>query len=336
MSDTQPTIEDDVDLDDDILRDDDLDNGLDEADAEDAFFKNLTGADEATGDQEEGEGDDDPEAEGEDKAEGADAPADKTKDAKAPAGDDAIVEVKVGEETHQVPVKDLKRLFGQEAALTRKSQEVARQSEALRADAERTRAVVSKALERAQAKAKPYAEMDFLRAGLEMDAETFAQLRADAKEAFDEVAFFETEHAAAGEALSRAAQVSRQEAVAACVAALSDPKSPHYFEGWGAEAYGDILTFAEKQGFDAKEVTDPAAIKLIRMAMLYERGKTLVRDKVKKVAEQPKTPLRPGRAGGPTQAHRAADDAAARLRRTGRAEDAEAAFMSRLRPRDED
>src|SRR5574337_877989 len=50
--------------------------------------------------------------------------------AKKDAGDDVIVKIKVGDKEHEVPVKDLKRLYGQEASLTRKSQEVAAQRKA--------------------------------------------------------------------------------------------------------------------------------------------------------------------------------------------------------------
>lgn len=64
--------------------------------------------------------DDEDADEGEDSEDEEADPA-STKEAK----DDHLVTVTVDGETKTVPVKDLKRLFGQEAALTRKSQEVA-------------------------------------------------------------------------------------------------------------------------------------------------------------------------------------------------------------------
>src|SRR6266403_5098092 len=42
-------------------------------------------------------------------------------------GDDTYVKVKIGDEEHEVPVSQLKRLYGQETALTQRSQEVATQ-----------------------------------------------------------------------------------------------------------------------------------------------------------------------------------------------------------------
>lgn len=323
-------------------RDEQDDGPLDERGAEDAFLKTLTGADEATDGQVEGgkepdakTGASDPSQEGQ--QEPADQPAETAKnDAKTPAGDDAIVEVKVGDETHKVPVKDLKRLFGQEAALTRRSQEVAAERAAVVQDAERARAVVSKALERAEARAKPYAEMDFWKLSRELDPGTFEQLRKDAREALDEVKFLREEDAAAAETITRHQKASVAAAAQACVQALSDPKSPHHVADWSPKLYGELVDFARAQGFAAAgNITDPAAIKLLRMAMLYERGRTLVREKVTKVAEQPRKPLRPGTSGGPTPQQRDANTAVARLRQSGRAEDAEAAFLSRLR-RDDD
>src|SRR5271166_5311278 len=49
----------------------------------------------------------------------------KPKSKKYADDSDTYVKVKVGEEEHEVAVKDLKRLWGQEASLTKKSQEVA-------------------------------------------------------------------------------------------------------------------------------------------------------------------------------------------------------------------
>lgn len=314
----------------DELQDDD-DGSLDAADAEDAFLTNLKGADEATHPEGE-EGDEDPEAEKPAKTE---AKADAAE--KPLAGDDATVEVKVGEETHKVPVKELKRLFGQEAALTQRSQAVATERAAVQAEATRAKAVVSKTLERAEARAKPYAEMDFWKLSKELDTETFAQLRKDAAEALDEVRFLKEEHQAADETITRTQRAATAEAAQACVKALQDKTGKHYVEGWSPEMYGELLTFAEAQGLDtAKQLTHPAAIKLLRMAMLYERGKTVVREQVKKVAQQPRRPLRPGTTGDSTPRTRAENGAFARLAKSGSADAAEDAFLSRLRARDAD
>lgn len=319
---------------------------LDDSGAEDAFLKTLTAPDEATGtaseegtetDAETGASEDSAADQQQDAGQQDDASASETNDATKPtAGDDAIVEVRVGDETHRVPVRDLKRLFGQEAALTRRSQEVAAERAALQKDAERTRTVLQKALERAEAKAKPYREMDFWKLNKELDADTFAQLRKDAQEAIADAEFIREELGAADEAASRAQLAARNASAQECVKALTTPDSPHHIKEWSPKLYGELLEFATAQGFDARPVVDPAAIKLLHMAMMFHRGRTVVREKVKKVAEQPRTPMRPGSAGSTAPSRRQADAAVTRLRSSGRAEDAEAAFLSRLRRSDDD
>lgn len=322
-------------------------SALDDRGAEDAFLARLTGGKQPTGTQQEGAETDaetgtsehsEAEQHEADEAEGQEQSAAETRDAQPTlAGDDAIVEVKVGEETHRVPVKDLKRLFGQEAALTRRSQEVAEQRNVLLKDAERAKTVLQKALERAEAKAKPYAEADAWRLSRELDPDSFEQWRKDANERFEEVRFLREELGAVEKAATEAARASLQSEAQACVTALRDPQSPHHIEGWDEKLYGELLQFADAQGFKRfGVVTDPAAVKLVHMAYLYQRGKTVAQQKVKQATQQPRTPLRPGSAGGPTHRERETSGALKRLRDTGTTDAAEAVFMSRLRARDDD
>lgn len=315
---------------------------LDEDAGDDAFLTNLTGADEATQESDGGE-DADANTGASDQSEEGDtvrteAPTDtKTDDAKKPAvGDDAIVEVKVGEEVQKVTIGSLKRLHGQEAALTRRSQEVAAARTEVLAQAEHAKTVLTKAIERAEAKYKPYAEMDFFKQSRELDAETFDQLRADARAAYEELAFLKEEAAAVDKTVSaNAAAVSRERAQA-CVAEITKADSPHYIAGWNGKLYGELLEYASTQGFKAAaNIVDPAAIKLLHKAMLFDRGAKVASEKVKKVAEQPRRPMRPGAAGSSTASRRSAEDATLRLRRSGSADDAEAAFMARLRGSDD-
>src|SRR5262245_23738397 len=78
-------------------------------------------AEEPSEDDEESEG-------GEDDENDADED-DKPKRKFADDSDETYVKVKEGDTEHEVKVSDLKRLFGQEAALTRRSQEVAAERE---------------------------------------------------------------------------------------------------------------------------------------------------------------------------------------------------------------
>ena len=83
--------------------------------------------------------------------------------------DDAVLEIMVDGKPQQVSAKDLKRLYGQEQSLTRKSQDLA----ATRKQAEESLAKADisyrKLIERAEARHKPYAEVDMLGASRQMD-----------------------------------------------------------------------------------------------------------------------------------------------------------------------
>jgi hypothetical protein len=71
---------------------------------------------------------------------------------KAFADDGAYVKLKVDGEEKEVPVKDLTRLYGQEAALTRKSQEVAEQRKQAEAESQKHVSALQVLLTRAQEK----------------------------------------------------------------------------------------------------------------------------------------------------------------------------------------
>lgn len=74
--------------------------------------------------------------------------------------DDTYTKIKVGDEEHEVSVKELKRLWGQEKALTQKSQEVAKQTKKAEEDTARALAALDVMVKRAQEASKPYREMN--------------------------------------------------------------------------------------------------------------------------------------------------------------------------------
>src|SRR5512139_3659998 len=81
------------------------------------------------------------------------------------------VKVKVGDTEHEVPVKDLKRLFGQEASLTQKSQQVADERKQVEAELAKNTAATQALLERAKARFEPYSKVDFLLAAQQLSPE---------------------------------------------------------------------------------------------------------------------------------------------------------------------
>ena len=191
--------------------------------------------------------------------------------------DDTQVEVIVDGETQRVSVAALKRLHGQEASLTRKSQDLANTRK--QADAALQKADISyqKLLERAQARAKPYAEVDMLVASRQMDADDFAKLRSEAKDAEADLKFL-TEEA---DAFYRDAQdqqkVLHQQAASECVKVLQAQ-----MPDWSNDVYNDIRSYAVSQGLPSEQVdqyVDPQVIMLLNKARLYDQSKKTAQTK---------------------------------------------------------
>ena len=187
------------------------------------------------------------------------------------ASDDQIVDIAVNGESKKVSVKDLKRLYGQEASLTKKSQDLATQRKQSEEQLAQTQMSYQKLLERAEARYKPYADIDMLVASREMDAETFSQLRQDAKQAEDDLKFLQEE---SGQLVSQAQQQHQEAtrvAAAECVKVLQEQ-----LPDWGNELYSDIRDYAVKSGLPKDQVdqyTDPQVIMLINKARLYDQSK---------------------------------------------------------------
>jgi len=255
---------------------------VDETDVEEVEIEEA----EELEDDEEYEADPDEETEDEEEDDEDEEEDDTTEEVKV-ASDDTVVELKVNGETKQVSVKDLKRLAGQEASLTRKSQDLADQRKIAEEDFARTTASYNKLLDRAKERLKPYSDMDMMIAQTQMDNETFAQLRQDAKQAEEDVKFLEEE----SNALLNDMQAKRQSAVQAaakdCIRVLEDT-----MPDWGNEMYNDIRTYAVKNGLPQNEVdqyTDPNVIMLINKARLYDESKATAQSKKAKAKVIKKT-----------------------------------------------
>lgn len=278
------------------------------------------------------EGDEDTETEETDKDtedhDEGDAEDDKEKDAaKTLAGDDAEVEIQVDGKAARVSVKDLKRLYGQEASLTRKSQEVAEARKAAEAHNEKLAATLTKLQEKAQAKLKPYQEIDFLVASKMMDAEEFAKLRQEAKAAYDEVQNLDAEVKEFMEKTRSAhAKQFRENATKAneiLATKITD---------WNAETYKKITDYAVKQGLPqevVQTIVDPSAIVMLNKARLYDELKAKASTMKKTVvAKTVKNPVKADKAAGTSSEH-AVRKAVEKASKTGRIDDAAAALMAR-------
>jgi hypothetical protein len=277
--------------------------------------------------------DESPDDEAKDEEAEGEAETEEQPDAKKYAdGDDIYVKIKVNDEELEVPVKDLKRLYGQEAALTKRSQEVAEHRKNTEAEMAKATTALSMMLKRAQERAAPYEKIDFLMAAKELSAEELTGLRQAAQQAFDEKKFFETELNGFMQHVQGEQQKVTREAAQKAIATLKDPASPYHIEDWGDKVYGEIRDFAVKNGLDRKVVdalTDAPVFKLLQQAMLYQKGsqKVVTTKKVdktpKKIVKSSKTP--DPKAGTPDKLKQAASQ----LRRSGNPEDAAELFMAR-------
>lgn len=288
-------------------------------------------------DQSDPEGQDEDAPEGkdvEDESEDADEDSDEPKFVES---DDVFVKVKVGDKEHNASIRDLKRLFGQEASLTRKSQEVAAARKIIDEQARVHVTALDAMVKRARERFEPFRTADWASAARTLEPEVFEQARAAAQAAHADVAYFEQELAGVVDKARKDAANAHKTAAQACIKALSDPDGG--IEGWNEKVYKEHCAFAIEQGLAAEVVdnlTDPAAFKLINMAMQFSRGKakvkTAVDEKVKAKKNAPPKKIVKGSAAPvqKTVSSKKADAALAKLKRTGTRDDAADAFAARM------
>lgn len=198
--------------------------------------------------------------------------------------DDTEIEVLVDGKSHQVSLSNLKRLYGQEASLTRKSQETATQRKQAEEQLSKTNLVLSKMLERAEAKYKPYSEVDMLVASKSLSDEDFAQLRKEANDAETELKFLKEEADALYKDTQAQQQQKLQQAATEAVKVLQND-----IPDWSNNLYNDIRTYAISEGLgeaDVNSYVDPVVIKILNKARLYDQAKKVSTTKKKATAKK--------------------------------------------------
>lgn len=211
---------------------------------------------------------------------------DKPSEKKYIDDDGHYVKIKVGEEEKEVSVKDLKRLFGQEVSLTHKSVEVANARKTAEADAQKYVTSLNVLLTRATEKANPYRNIDWMAVSKDptISAEAASALRADAQRALDDESFLGQNLNAFMGDVQKKQNEDRATSAKACITALTTAPTEaapnaNFIKGWSDKTYTDIRAFAIKQGMPEAIVngtTDPAAIKMMHMAMLFKKGSAKV------------------------------------------------------------
>lgn len=253
--------------------------------------------------------------------------------------DETYVKVKVGDEEKEVSVKDLKRLYGQEASLTQKSQEVAAQRKAADEGIAKNVAALNVLHEKAKAKAAPYAALDWLAISKNpnITAEEASALRDEAKAAMDDVSFFEKDLGALMTSIADKQKANTVAQAKVCISALSTPgtaekPNPLHIEGWNDKVYDDLRSFARELGAEPNAVNsmvDPVAFKILHMAMQFKKGSSKVL--TIKTKKSPTKIVKTSNSSSASKAPASTTDrtkAIANLKRSGSEEHAVEAFLA--------
>ena len=264
--------------------------------------------------KEEADEDDDPDAEEGDEGDDADEP--KAPAAVEPPADDAVVKITVNGEETEVTVGSLKRLAGQEATLTRKSQE---------ADQVGGRAamLIQGALDTIIEDLEPYNGFDWVLAGQEMEPEEFKWHRENYTRS-------EGRYNALVKQAGEFEQIvaGRKKAAFAEQAAEATAELQADIPGWSEALYGEIMQYGIDAGLDPDDVASIAnakVIKVLHKAMLADRASTAVAKKVNLTPARVKKP-----SGSDEQAGAVSSRAQRKLEQklaTGRATDDDAVAL---------
>ena len=210
------------------------------------------------------------------------SPTEEPKPNRVVSEDDEVV-VKVDGEEKRVSVKDLQRLYGQEASLTRKSQELATQRKSAEEQGLVAMAVLERMYKKAAEKAKPYENIDLFKASRELEPEEFDALRTEMNRAVEEKNFYEQElQGFVGKLREQQENYIREQAgVAIQTLKQSIPN-------WNDQTYDELRSYAVGSGMHpdiVNRIVDPAALTMIHKARLYDLAKSKAATKTQAVAK---------------------------------------------------
>ena len=246
--------------------------------------------------------------------------------------DNTLVKIKVDGEEREVAVKDLTRLFGQEASLTRKSQEVATLRKQNEENGAKYTAALAALYERAQKEFEPYSKLNFLALTKELETEELTALQAEAKARYDNVQFLGAELDAFMGHVQTEQKKQHQGQAQECLKVLMDPDKG--IKGWNDQLYTELMDYGMASGLPKDmvyELVDPTAFKLLHKAMLFDKGQK-VQEKTQKVVKSPKKILKTSDAPRSARPDKTTEDskrALQRLSKSGSIDDAANAFLAR-------
>lgn len=216
--------------------------------------------------------------------------------------EDQEFEVKVNGETKKATLKELKRLYGQESALTQRSQKLAEAQKEAEALQTRAGAALKAMLDKAKEANQQYAQWgpaEWAQLAVAMSPEDYNALKADAAKAGANVKFLEEELDGHIRAQRETEMKARHEEAIQCIKTVQDATSKFHIEDFNPQSYEDMMKWADSVGIpEARQVIRPGALKVLHMAMLWARHQEAAKKaetKVQQVRENPKRVLKPGK-----------------------------------------
>lgn len=246
------------------------------------------------------------------------------------APENAIVKLKVDGEEIAVPVKNLARLYGQEASLTRKSQEVAQQRKQVDTELERYTVATGRLLEKATERFKPYADIDWALAAKTLDNEEYAALRSEAKAAFVDVQFLNQELGSVAEQAKKDREAQLEQDATKAIEVLTGDNGIPNFNDEIYKQMGDHFVSRGGSLEQYAQVVDPVALIILHDAMKYHQAKERAATKRKAAPTSKRTMKSSKRSNNATVGNKAGD-ALDKLRTSGGRDDAVAVLLERAR-----
>lgn len=247
--------------------------------------------------------------------------------------ENVFTKVKVGDQEHEVSVAGLKKLFGQETALTQRSMQLAETRKKLETAEATQLASQNLLLQRANQRWAQFEKIDFIELARDprVPKDQYEYVRAQAQAAWDEKQFLEQGTQELMKTVNDRYQQQMVATAQSTIKELADPASPNYIEGWSNDLYNDLRAFAVNAGVPkdvVNAIVDAPIVRLLRDAQLYRAGKsanvkTEVKNKqVTRVIKTTKNSAMTSKGPGGNQTK-----AMAKLRRTGEVDDAANAFF---------
>jgi hypothetical protein len=251
---------------------------------------------------------------------------------------DAYVKAKIDGKEVEIKVGDLTRLYGQEAALTRKSQETAelrKQSEVTLAKHQAGLEVLAK---RAAERWEPYSKINWIALTKDpnVSQEELTALHAEAQRVWDDVQFLNGSLDAVVQQKTEAHYKELHKQGQEAWKVLSDPETG--IKGWNDKLYGDLKSFAVNQGLSKEtidNIADPSVFKLLHKAYMYDKGQKATKETTK-VTKTPKKIIKETAepAAKEVKKGKTTKSAEARFRSSGSVEDAADLLLSRWSTKD--